>query len=255
MHKWWLIIAGFIVFGASLLAHLPARLFIPEHSGEFRLIGISGSVWNGEIRQILLSDMVLPIGSLHWTVSPTTLLSGTPRAHFCEQQTSTNCGNMDFNLLSREAELNALHWELPAGSIESLIPMPGVRVQGQSILDLQVLQIPPSGLFPSRSEGQLEWQNAGLLINSEPFQIGSPFMQFSNDGDAINGIVTNSQPTLPGDITFQCTAKSCQVSLSLQPTADVPQIVLNSLLLMGLQQSGDKFSGQISFPIVIMPSR
>jgi len=74
-------------------------------------------------------------------------------------------------------------------------------------------------------------------------------MQFSDEGDAIKGVVTNSQAKLPGDGSFQCTIKSCQLRLNLQPSPDTPQSVLNALMLLGLQQTGDKFSGQITFPL------
>jgi len=74
-------------------------------------------------------------------------------------------------------------------------------------------------------------------------------MQFSDEGDGIKGVVTNSQPMLPGDSSFLCTMKGCRVALSLQPSPDAPQSVLNGLMLLGLQQTGDKFSGQITFPL------
>ena len=122
-------------------------------------------------------------------------------------------------------------------------------MQGHFVLDLQTLQLPAKQLFPSQLEGRLDWQNAELQIDSEYWRIGSPLMQFSDEGDAIKGVVTNSQPMLPGDSSFQCTINSCQVTLSLQPSPDAPQSVLNGLTLLGLQQTGDTFSGQITLPL------
>lgn len=249
MQKWLLIIVGCIVFGVSLLAHLPAQLVFPKNSGKFQFMGIGGSVWRGEVKQILFSGKALPIRNLNWTVNPIALLTGTLKADFYEQQTPINRGNMGLNLLSRQLELHALHWQLPASSLESWIQLPGVRAQGHFVLDLQTLQLPANKLFPSQLEGRLDWQNAELQINSNYWHIGSPVMQFSGEGDAIKGVVTNSQPMLPGDSSFQCTINSCRVELSLQPTPDAPQSMMNSLLLLGLQQTGDTFSGQITFPL------
>jgi hypothetical protein len=155
---------------------------------------------------------------------------------------------MGLNLLSRQLELHALHWQLPAGSLDSWFRA-GVSAQGHFVLDLQTLRLPANRLFPSQLEGRLDWQNAALQINSEYWPIGSPLMQFSDEGDAIKGVVTNSQPMLPGDSSFQCTIRSCRVELSLQPASDAPQSLLNGLLLMGLQQTGNKFSGQITLPL------
>ena len=211
-------------------------------------MGVGGSVWQGEVKQILFSGKALPIRNLNWTVNPTALLTGTLKADFYEQQTPINRGNMALNLLSRQIELHTLHWQLPAGSLDSWFRA-GVSVQGHFVLDLQTLRLPANKSFPSQLEGRLDWQNAALQINSGYWPIGSPLMQFSAEADAIKGVVTNSQPMLPGDSSFQCTINSCRVELSLQPSPDAPQSVLNGLLLLGLQQTGDKFSGQITFPL------
>jgi len=249
MQKRSLFIVGCIVFGFSLLAHLPAKLVFPKNSGKFQFMGIGGSLWQGEVKQILFSGKALPIRNLSWTVKPTALLTGTLKADFYEKQTPINRGNMDLNLLSRQLELNALHWQLPTSSLDSWISLPRVRAQGHLVLDLQILQLPADELFPSQIDGRLDWQNAALQIDSEYWHIGSPLMQFSDEGDAIKGVVTNSQAKLPGDGSFQCTIKSCQLRLNLQPSPDTPQSVLNAFMLLGLQQTGDKFSGQTTIPL------
>ena len=60
MHKGlWFTGAG-IVFGFSLLAHVPAQIVVPERAGELQLLGISGSVWRGEVKQILYSGRHCP---------------------------------------------------------------------------------------------------------------------------------------------------------------------------------------------------
>ena len=212
-------------------------------------MGVGGSVWQGEVKQILYSGKALPIRSLNWSVNPIALITGTLKADFHEQQTPINRGSMNLNLLSRQLELHAIHWQLPTGSLDAWIPLPRVRAQGHIVLDLQTLQLPAKQLFPSQLEGRIDWQNADLQIDSKIWRIGSPVMQFSDEGDGIKGVVTNSQPILPGDGSFQCTIKNCRVNLNLRPAAGTPQSVLNGLLLLGLQQTGDQFSGQITFPL------
>jgi hypothetical protein len=248
MQKRLLIIVGCIVFGLSLLAHLPAKVVFPKNSGKFQFMGIGGSVWQGEVQQILFSGKALPISNLSWSVNPIALITGTLKADFHEQQIPINRGTIDLSLLSRQLELHAVHWQLPTGSLDPWIPLQGIRAQGRLVLDLQTLQLPANTSFPSQLEGRLDWQNAELQIDSEYLRIGSPVMQFSDENDTINGTVTNSQPMLPGDSSFQCTINGCQVTLSLQPSPGAPQSMLNSLMLLGLQQTGDKFSGQITLP-------
>jgi hypothetical protein len=248
MQKWLWFIAACIVFGFSLLAHLPAKLVVPEYSGELQLLGIGGTIWRGEIKQILYSGKALPVQNLNWTVKPAALLAGTLKADIREQHAPMNRGLMIASLLTRQLELQALHWQLPGTSLDPRFRA-GVSLQGQFVLDLQTLRLPANGLIPRQLQGQIKWQNAALQWGSEIWPIGSPRMQFSGAGDAVKGVIANSQPMLPGDCSFQCTTNSCRVELTLRPTLDAPKSLLNGLLLMGLQQSGDRFSGQITLPL------
>jgi len=248
MQKWLLFIIAFFVFGCSLLAHLPARLVVPEQSGKLQFLGIGGTVWRGEIKQILYSGRPLPVQNLNWKVAPTALLSGTLKADFHEQQTPTNRGNIGLNLLSRQIQLQALHWQFPGSALDPWFRS-GAGLQGHFAIDLQDVQLAADTLRPSQMKGRLDWQDAALRLDSEVWPVGSPIMQLSGDEDTINGIITNSQPLVPGDASFQCTTTICAVDLSLQPTPDAPQSLMNGLLLLGLQRTGDRFSGQISFSL------
>jgi hypothetical protein len=249
MQKRLLIIGGCVVFGVSLLAHLPAKLVLPKSAGKFQFSGISGSVWRGEVEKLTFYGQPLPVGTLNWSVSPAALLLGTVKADFHEQQNPGNRGSVDWGLFSQQLEVNGLRWRLPAESISPWTAWAGVSAQGQFELDLQTLELPAGQSFPSQLEGQAAWQDAVLRVGSEYWPIGSPVAQLSGGGDAINGVVTNSQPSLPGDGSFQCTMKVCQVTLRVKPTPDAPQSVLNALQMMGFQRSGDELSGQVSFPL------
>ena len=249
MQKWLLFIVACIVFGFSLLAHLPAQLVIPEKSGKLQFVGVSGSLWRGEISKLLFSGKALPVRNLQWSARPLALLTGTFKAEFNEQRTPVNRGSVGVSLFSRRIELHELHWQASSKSFGAAVLLQGLRARGDLKLDFETLQFPANMVFPSKVEGRLDWQNAELQFGTQRWQIGSPVIQLSGGGSAIKGIVTNSQPVLPGDGSFQCTTKSCRVELSLQPSPDAPQSVMTSLLLLGLQQTGDKFSGQITLPL------
>jgi len=248
VQKWLLFVGAGLVFGCSLLAHLPAQLVVPDHVGKLQFLGIGGTLWQGEVKQVLFSRKALPVRNLKWRIDATALLTGTLKADYFEQDIPTNRGNVSLNLLSRQLELHALHWQLPPGSLDSWFRA-GVSLQGNFVLDLHTLRLPADTLFPSQLGGQLGWENAALQFDSEYWHIGSPVVQFSVERDVIRGDLMNSQPMLPGDSSIQCTTKSCRVLLSLRPTPDAPQSLLNGLLLMGLQWTGNEFSGQITFPI------
>jgi len=249
MQKRSLFIVGCIVFGFSLLAHLPAKLVFPKNSGKFQFMGIGGSLWQGEVKQILFSGKALPIRNLNWKVHPTALLTGTLEADFYEQQTPINRGSVGVSLLSRRIELHELHWQASSKSYGAAVLLPDVRAWGDLVLDIKSLQIPADLSFPSQVEGRLDWQNAELQFGTEHWQIGSPLIQLSGGEGAIKGLAKNSQPMLPGDATFQCTSGSCSINLNLQPSPGAPQSMLNGLLLAGLQQTGDTFSGQMTIPL------
>jgi hypothetical protein len=248
MHKGLWFIAACFVFAISLLAHLPAQLVVPENAGELQLLGVSGSVWRGEVKQILYSGKALPVQNLNWTVKPTALLAGTLKADIHERQAPMNRGQVSVDLLSRQYELQAVQWQLAGSALDPWFRA-WVGLEGQFTLDLQTLRLPANGLIPRQVQGRIDWQNAALQWGSETWPIGSPLMQFSGEGDAVKGIVTNSQPPLPGDSSFECTVRSCRVELSLQPAPGAPQSLTNGLLLMGLRQTGGRFSGQIVFPL------
>jgi len=249
MQKRWLIFGGCVVFGVSLLAHLPAKLVFPKSAGKFQFEGIGGSVWRGEVEQVLFYGQALPLGKLNWSVRPAALLLGALDADFHEQQRPANRGTVELNLFSRQLEVHDLQWQLPADSVDPWTAWTGVRAQGLIELDLQTLGLPPGESFPSHLEGRVDWQSAVLQVGSEYWAIGSPEVQLSGEGNVINGIVTNSQPTLPGDGSFQCVEKSCQVTLSIEPTPDAPRSLLNSLPMFGFQRAGGKFEGQITLPL------
>jgi len=249
MQKRWLIFGGCVVFGVSLLAHWPAKRVFPKSAGKFQFEGIGGSVWRGEVEQVLFYGQPLPINRLNWSVSPAALLLGTVKADFHEQQSPDNRGRIDWNLFSRQLELHELHWQLPAESIDPWTAWAGVRARGEAVLDLEALVLPAGESFPSQLQGQAAWQNAVLQAGSEYWPIGSPVAQFSNEGNAIRGVVSNAQPTLPGDGSFQCTETSCQVTLSITPTVDAPRSLLNGLTMTGFERTGNNFSGQVTFPL------
>jgi len=248
MQKRWLIIIGCVVFGFSLLAHLPAQLVVPERSGKFQFIGISGSLWRGDIGKILFSGKTVPVRNLNWSVRPLALLTGTLKADFNEQHTPDNRGTVGINLFSRNIELRELHWQASSKSFGAVVLLQGVRALGDVALNFETLQFPADMSFPSQVEGRLDWQNAELQIGTEHWQIGSPVIQLTGDGELIAGIVSNMQPMLPGEGSFQCTTGSCSVNLNLRPSPGAPQSMLNGLLLAGLQQTGNELSGQITIP-------
>jgi len=248
MRKRLWVIAGCLVFGTSVLANIPAQSVIPTSSGKLQLLGIGGSVWRGEVKQVLYDGKVLPVQNLRWSVSPSALLGGTLKAHFHEQQAPANRGQAVVDLLSREYELQAVQWQLAGSSLDPWFRT-GVSLQGQFTLDLQTLRLPANGLIPRQVQGRLDWQNAALRMDSETWPVGSPLAQFSGEGDAVKGIVTNAQPLLPGDISFQCTPESCRIDLSLQPAPEAPPSLSDILLLLGLQQTGNRFSGQLTLPM------
>ena len=251
MQKWLLFILGLVVFGLSLLAHMPAQLLLRDNTSNLQFAGISGSVWRGEIRQLLFSNKVLPVQDLSWNMKPAALLTGKYKAHFYERQTPENNGYVSINLFSRQLELHAVHWRTTAASLASAFPLRVMRAQGQYILDLDSIRLPANNSLPSQLQGRFEWQNAALQTDWETWRIGSPVIQLSVEGNAIKGQVTNSQPVLPGDIAFQCTLDSCQVDLNLEPSPDAPQALLSGLLLLGLQQNGETFSGNLTVPVII----
>lgn len=248
MKKWLLSIAACIVFGSSLLAHLPARLVIPENSGKFQFVGISGSLWRGEISKVLFSGKIVPVQNLEWSVRPLALITGTFKAEFNEQQMPANRGTVGMSLFSRKIELNELHWQASSKSFGAAVLLQGLKARGDAILDFETLQFPANVFFPSKVEGRLDWQNAELQFGTQRWLIGSPVIQLSGSGSVIDGLANNSQPMLPGEAAFQCTTDGCSVNLNLQPSPNAPQSMLNGLLLAGLQQTGNTFSGQITIP-------
>lgn len=245
MQKGSWIIAACGVFGISVLANMPAQLVIPESPGKLQLLGIGGSVWRGEVKQILYDGKALPVRDLNWKVRPIALFRGTLEAEFHEQQSPQNHGKAVLDLLSQQYELRAVQWQLAGSSLDPWFRT-GVDLQGQFTLDLQTLRLPANGLIPRRVQGKVSWQNAVLEMDSELWPIGSPLAQFSGEGDAVKGIVTNEQPLLPGDISFQCTPESCRVDMSVQPAPEAPPSLSDVLLLLGLQQEGNRFTGQMT---------
>ena len=198
MRKRLWISAGCLVFGISVLANMPAQLVIPESSGKLQLLGIGGSVWRGEVKQIVYDGKTLPVRDLKWKLRPTALFHGALEAEFHEKQSPVNHGKAVLELLSRQYELQAVQWQLSGNSLDPWFRA-GVGLQGQFTLDLQTLRLPANGQIPRRLQGRIDWQDEAHRMDSETKPIGSPLIQLYGEADALNGIINKSQALLPGD--------------------------------------------------------
>lgn len=228
------LIFGLIIFIGAFAYFAPASLIQKFLPANISTAGISGTVWNGNARTIVIDK--IGIQNTKWTASPFSLLAGKVKADV----------SIDSNNLQGQFETtytgSTVHTKdlVLNGDLSLIMPyfeQYGLMVSGQFDANFIVLDI-ENGL-PLNADGVLQLFNTSIL-GVIPLNLGdvtSVFEQGTN-GLKINLNNTNGELDLNGVITIDPSGMYL-ADLMLSRNSETPDQVLQTVQMIGNKISED----------------
>ena len=228
------LIFGLIIFIGAFAYFAPASLIQKFLPANISTAGISGTVWNGNARTIVIDK--IGIQNTKWTASPFSLLAGKVKA-----DVSIDSNNLQGQFETTYTGSTVYTKDLVLNGDLSLI-MPyfqqyGLMVSGQFDANFIVLDI-ENGL-PQNADGILQLFNTSIL-GAIPLNLGdvtSVFEQGEN-GLKINLNNTNGELDLNGIITIDSNGMYL-ADLMLSRNGETPDQVLQTVQMIGNKISED----------------
>jgi len=183
-----------LVMIAVLMASAPARLvalILPADSVIMQ--GFDGTLWRGSASRALVhvGAGYLHVGSVNWTLAPTSLLTFRPRLELSSQWGRQR---LDGELVLRggaDISVHDLSANLSAELIRHYLP---VALEGDLSLQFATLRLRDG--MPYHTDGRLVWQQAAWLSPAGARPLGAYAVELQQAEDAVlNGqIITLSGP-------------------------------------------------------------
>ncbi|MFT6895812.1 MAG: general secretion pathway protein N [Paraglaciecola sp.] len=234
-----------LVYVLFLIIKLPAvqvlaRLPLPE---DIELNGVSGTIWNGQARQLLVRG--LPIEQLSWQLEFLPLLTGTVQVY-------VDGGNIrqmdeisikgDISLAEDQLQADNLQLYLPTDWVIASLALPiAVNASGRFKLILQELDYSDHCQVLN---GKGHWLKAQVQGNGQQIALGN----FDADLSCVNQeiVLTVNEPNrfglsavarIPADLTFS-------VSGRFKPDPDLPPEVHQAAQFFGQKDGQGYYSLQ-----------
>jgi len=232
-------IALVLVFLVALLASTPARLLtlvVPAHL--VNLGGVSGTIWQGSASRCLLRlpQGHVSLGSVSWTLEPTSLLLMRPRLTVrSEWGSQTVAGQIALRGM-QSVDVSDLEASFDAGLLRRFAP---VAVEGS--FSVQVAQFAVRDGLPNEGEGRVLWQGAAWQSPQGPVPLGSYALDFSQAvGEPVVGeVITLAGPlSAEGQAMLEQRSYSINVLISSEEALAGP--ISNALSLMAAPE-GDAY--------------
>ena len=235
-----------VIFICSLVYFAPASIIQKFLSGNIIAAGISGTLWEGSIRTIIVDQV--NIQNISWSANPMSLLTGKIQANI-----SINSSNLkgQFETIYTKSAVQARNLLLN-GNLSLLMPYfekYGLTISGQFDANFERFDI-KNGI-PQKVSGTLQTYDTSIL-GIFPLNLGditSIFrQQTQSQGSLINLNNDNGELDLNGIITIG-TKGAYLVDLTFSRNASTPKQVLRTVQILGrkIDENSAKltYSGQL----------
>lgn len=164
MKKTWLLIAALTLLLLTLIvaATFPASLawrWWGEQLPDVRVVGVSGTVWNGAASRIIVRGQTL--GRLEWQLSPWGLLRGQPQARLAIDGTGLKISGEVSPHGEREVQIDRFTADAEAAWLAPVLAIPALEPTGRLVTDGARLVMNAHGL-PREIDARIEWREAGV---------------------------------------------------------------------------------------------
>ncbi|MCK5336660.1 MAG: type II secretion system protein N [Gammaproteobacteria bacterium] len=226
-------IAGAISYFLFLLILTPAANIIPlltPSSNKISLHGISGSLWSGEIDQVIFNKQKLQ--SLRWSLNPLSIFAASISTDLqTEYKGQSISSQLEYSLISKIITLNDLQSSIKATELQKILNLPFGQLDGEINIDLHTVDL-VAGKLPLIN-GKISWNNAKLSL-SNTISFGQlQLILHSNDTGDLFGELSNKQGELSiqGDIKILANQRYT-LDIKLKPRANASTELKNILTLV-----------------------
>ncbi len=258
-----LIIIGLLVFIISLLVNMPANVVIPNKIQGITLHGVNGSIWNGSVAQLSQNNRALPAHQLQWKLSALSLLTGSLSIQLTQRDAPSHHATIHYGLASDKLQVSNLSWQLPAETIQPLLPtiatQVGIKPQGFFHISLEQLHLEKATAAPGNTlpipiklKGNIQWQEAIINTPTESLILGAPSVDLSRDNNQLIGLLKNNHPSLQTQNSQAHCApntRRCELQIDLLTNSDTSTSITSSLSLLGLTNTNNRWRGKLSFSL------
>lgn len=164
MKKTWLLIAALtllaltVVVGVTFPASLAWRWWGAQ-APDVRLIGVSGTVWNGAASRVIVRGHTL--GRLEWQLSPWRLLRGQPQAQLAIVGTGLKLSGEVSRHGEREVQIDRFAADAEADWLAPVLAIPALEPTGRLVAEGARLVMSANGM-PREVDARIEWREAGV---------------------------------------------------------------------------------------------
>ena len=234
---WWLVVLGIAAALAFVVATLPAMLLSrPLQRLGLEAASLAGSVWSGHARALAWRSV--PIGDVHWSLAPLSLLSGRIGANFSLALAE---GSLDgrFNASpGGEIRLEDVRFDLPLAAVAAM-PV-GLPRGWRGRISGQLEEIVVNSGWPTSLRGTLEMDELvappprSVSIGSYHIVIPDP----EGDGSAADGTLDARVTDKEGPFSFNGrftlgADRSFLLDGTLAPRGNTPPALRRTLELLG----------------------
>jgi general secretion pathway protein N len=239
MKKWFAISAIFLSsYLAFLLASVPLSLMVEniQLPKNIELHGVSGSIWQGEIARVLLSNY--EVEEVKTLVSFWSLLSLSPSVQviFGDAMLSGPEGKLNLSVSSEQVVLSNMELLISANDIAQQLPLPiPVRAQGSVEVSLsEFIIVTGKELSCSRAEGIVTWSRAGVIALDENIKLGKFSSEIScADGKLLAEISPKNNLGLSFNSVLALNTQKVSGNGFIKPGAKFPSQLRSALSFVG----------------------
>ncbi len=219
MKLWQKITLAVVVLVALFAVTAPASLIteaLPDNSSGFSLSGFQGKAVKGSVSQVAARGIV--ITNVAWDINVLSSLSGTPSALISIDDPAIKLESAVTFVDERQWSVSELNGTLSLEQIASVIPQLRT-IQPGGTADLTQINIALDRSAFTTANGDLQWNNAALLLNNYRFDLGTMTGNLRLDGDKLAlDYESDSQLAPTGVITLSPTG-DYEMLMEIQPSA------------------------------------
>ena len=219
MKLWHKITLAIILLIGLFAMTAPASLIteaLPENSAKLSLSGFQGKAINGSLKQISMNGIT--ISNVQWDLNVISSLTGTPKALLTVDDPAIKVQSDLTFKHDRHWSVANLNGTLMLQKLATAIPALR-QIKPSGTAQLEQLNIALEETAFTAGNGEIEWQDAELVLNNYRFDLGTMTGELRLQGDSLLLDYRSDSRLAPtGTITLS-PAGDYEMSMEIQPSA------------------------------------